>query len=301
MILVFGSINLDTLYRLPRLPAPGHTVIGATADVEPGGKGANQAVAAARDGAVVVFAGAVGHDPMAAAAIAGLTEAGVDLQRVARLDRATGLAAICVDPQGQNQIAVAAGANLLARADQVADADLGPGTTLVLQMETDPAENAALIRRARAQGSRIVVNLAPAGELAADALRAIDWLVVNEDEAEWLAHHLGTGPDATALHAALGCAVVRTLGGAGVEAASPGLTLRLPALAVTVRDSTGAGDCFVGVFAAVLDRGAAPESALHRASVAAGLSCSRLGSQRAMPGTAEIDAALFRLPVANSA
>ena len=297
MILVFGSINLDTLYRLPRLPVPGSTVIGAMADVEPGGKGANQAVAAARDGATVAFAGAVGRDPMAEAALAGLIAAGVDLQRLVRTDRATGMAAICVDPQGQNQIAVAAGANLLARASQVADDALGPDTTVVLQMETDPAETASLIHRARAHGARIILNLAPAAELAMDALRAVDWLVVNEDEAEWLAKHLGTNAQAAALHDALGCGVVRTLGSQGVEAAWPGQTALLPALAVHVVDSTGAGDCFVGVFAAGLDRGADPVAALQRASVAAGLSCTRLGSQSAMPAASETEAALPQLPL----
>ena len=152
MILVFGSINLDLIYALDELPTPGRTVIGSTAEAQPGGKGANQAVAAARDGASVALAGAVGHDAVAEAATAGLLAAGVDLSRVIRVDERTGTAAICVDRRGQNQIAVARGANAHARADQVDESDLGPGTTLVLQMEVDPAETAALIRRARLRG-----------------------------------------------------------------------------------------------------------------------------------------------------
>jgi ribokinase len=292
VILVFGSINLDTLFSLDVLPTPGRTVIGASSRTEPGGKGANQAVAAARDGAIVALAGAVGRDLAADAALAGLVAAGVDVSRVAHVEGETGLAAICVDKQGQNQIAVSSGANLAVRASQVADADLGPHTTLVLQMETDPAETASLIHRAHARGSRIILNLAPAAEIAGDALRRVDWLVVNQDEAAWLGEHVGAGADAVSLRAALGCGVIRTLGVQGVEASAAEATLRLDRYPVTAVDSTGAGDCFLGVFAAALDRGAALAEALRRANVAAALSCTRHGSQGSMPGVAEIDAAL---------
>jgi ribokinase len=292
MIVVFGSINLDMFYPLPRLPTPGQTVIGATVRMEPGGKGANQAVAAARDGATVKLAGAVGRDPAAQSALAGLITAGVDIGGLARVDQPTGMAAICVDPAGQNQIAVATGANLTAGAHQVADAELGPGTTLVLQMETDPAQNERLIRRARARGARIILNLAPAGALATDALSAVDWLVVNQDEAAWLGERLGAAPTAAALHRALGCGVLRTIGAQGLEAANPDVTLHCAALTVQAIDTTDAGDCFVGVFAAALDRGVALHHAVRRANVAAALSCTRAGSQGAMPDAAAIDAAL---------
>jgi ribokinase len=292
MILVFGSINLDTFYPLARLPVPGQTVIGPYARIEPGGKGANQAVAAARDGARVALAGAVGQDRIAEAALAGLVGAGVDISRVAYVpDMQTGKAAICVDPRGQNQIAVAAGANLAARADQVADADLGPDTTLLLQMETSPAENASLIRRGRARGARIILNLAPSGWIAQDALHALDWLVVNLDEAGWLGEHVGTAANAASLRAALGCGVVRTRGVQGFETAGEGGLLRSEAVKVDAVDTTGAGDCFLGVFAAALDRGEALPVALRRANVAAALSCTRPGGQGSMPIAGEIDAA----------
>ncbi|MBU6497442.1 MAG: ribokinase, partial [Rhodospirillales bacterium] len=185
MIVCFGSINLDLIFAVPRLPVAGQTVLGPTLHMEPGGKGANQAVAAARDGATVVFAGAVGRDALADDALGLLRAAGVDVSRVAAVDQATGAAAICVDPAGENLIAVASGANLAARAGQVEDALLGPQTTLLLQRETDPQETEVLIARARAAGCRIVLNLAPPGRLAAAALRALDVLVVNEDEAAW--------------------------------------------------------------------------------------------------------------------
>jgi ribokinase len=298
MVIVFGSVNLDVIHAVDELPRPGQTVNGRDVTIQPGGKGANQAAAAALDGATVGFAGAVGHDSAAETALAGLKTAGVDLSRVARTDVHTGMASICVDKAGQNQIAVGSGANLLARADQVADADLGPGTTLVLQMEVDPAQTAALIRRAR--GARIVLNLAPAGAIADDALRMVDWLVVNADEAAWLGEHLGVPPDAASLHTALGVGVVRTLGSEGIDAASTAGMVRVDALKLDVVDTTGAGDCFVGVFAGALEIGASVEGALRRANVAAGLSCLRKGSQRSFPSNVEISAALVikraRLP-----
>lgn len=259
--------------------------------VEPGGKGANQAVAAARDGARVAFAGAVGRDGFADDALRIMRESGVDLAAVVACDAPTGVASICVDGQGRNLIAVSSGANLLARQDQVAVSQLGPATTLLLQMEVDPAQTAALIHRARAAGARIVLNLAPAAELETAALRAIDVLVVNEEEAAWLAARLSTGADAASLHAALGYAVVTTLGGDGVAAASSAGTRRLEAERVEVIDTTAAGDCFTGVLAASLDRGLAFEEALRRANVAASVCCTRRGTQGSLPTAAEIDAA----------
>ena len=217
-VLVFGSVVADLVFALPALPAPGVTVLGPGYAALPGGKGANQAVAAALDGASAAFAGAVGADAMAEVALAGLRAAGVDLSRLATVAAPTACAAVCVDPAGRNQIAVGSGANLLARALQVEDAALGPATILLLQMEVPAAETAALIRRARARGARILLNLAPAAEIAAEALRALDLLVANEPEAAWLAARLGCTADAAGLHRALGIGVAVTLGEAGAEA-----------------------------------------------------------------------------------
>ncbi len=242
MIVVFGSINLDLIFPLPMLPGPGQTMLGPELRIEPGGKGANQAVAAALDGAEVAMAGAVGDDPFAAPALKGLGSAGVDLTRVASVAVATGAAAIAVDPEGRNQILVAAGANRLAKAAAVEEAALGPATTLLLQMECDPAETAALVRRARARGARIILNLAPPGPLPEDVLAALDYLVVNEDEAGWLAARIGAAEDAASLAAKLGTGVVRTLGAGGAEAARGGMQVRFPAQPVTVVDTTAAGE-----------------------------------------------------------
>lgn len=291
MIVVFGSINLDLIFALDHLPSPGETVLGPGTRLEPGGKGANQAVAAVRDGAAVMMVGCVGRDALADAALATLRADGVDLSRVSKADLATGCAAICTDAAGRNLIAVGSGANLLARADQVEDALLAPGTTLVLQRETDPQQIAALIRRARAAGARIVLNLAPAGPLEADALAALDVLIVNETEAEWLAAQHNTTPDAAGLHATLGIGVVRTLGEGGSEWAGGEGAGHLAAHPTEVVDTTAAGDCFTGVLAAALDRGMGMADAMARAGVAAGLCCSRAGSQNSLPTAPETDRA----------
>lgn len=292
MILAFGSINLDLIFPLPHLPAPGETVLGPAMTIEPGGKGANQAVAAARDGATVVFAGAVGADALAQDALRLMRATDMDISRVVTAAAATGCAAICVDPAGRNLIAVASGANLAARADQVEPALLGPATTVLLQMEVSRTETEALIHRARAAGSRIVINLAPAAPLDEAALRAVDVLVLNEGEAAFLAVDLGCPASAVALHARLGVTIVITLGEQGLEAALPGGPLRLPAHQVQAIDTTGAGDCFTGVLAAALDRGLDWPDALSRAQAAAALCCTRPGTQGSMPQAAETNAAL---------
>jgi ribokinase len=289
VILVFGSINLDIVFPLATLPAPGQTLLGPAARLEPGGKGANQACAAARDEARVVMAGAVGQDALATAALALLEDAKVDLSAVARVSATTGCAGICVDAAGQNQIAVGAGANLLARAAQVPDALLGPDTILLLQMEVDPGETAALIARARAAGCKILLNLAPAAPLPDAALRALDFLLVNEDEAAWLASQLGTTADAASLQQALGLGVLRTLGPDGAEAATGEGVLREPGIPVKVVDTTAAGDCFIGVLAASLDRGSSLAEAMRRANRAAALCCSRPGSQASLPWRTKTD------------
>jgi ribokinase len=291
-VLVFGSANADLVFAVPALPAPGTTVLGEGVRSFPGGKGANQAVAAARDGAAVAFAGCVGRDAFAGVATAALREAGVDLSRLAVVDQPTGCAAICVDPAGRNQIAVAPGANLAARAAQVEDAALHPGVILLLQMEVPAAEIAALIHRAKSRGARVVLNLAPPGELPAAALRALDLLVVNEHEAAVLAGRLGCAADAAGLRAALATDVAVTGGAAGAEAATAGGRITVPAFPVTPLDTTGAGDCWCGVLVAGLDRGLAPEAAMRRAAAAAAIACTRPGAAAAMPTAAETEALL---------
>jgi ribokinase len=290
MIIVFGSINLDVIFALAKIPTSGETLLSSAVTLAPGGKGGNQAVAAARDGAVVKMAGAVGRDALAAGALVGLRDAGVDISRVIEVAATTGCAAIFVAPTGDNAIGVGSGANLLARAAQVENSLLSPETTLLLQMEVPARETEDIIRRARARGARIILNLAPAAPLAREALALVDLLVVNEAEAAWLGGHLGCAPGA--LHQALGVDVVRTLGAAGAVFSGQAGTINVPAHPVAVVDTTAAGDAFTGVLAAALDRGLPIAAALRRASVAAGLTCTRHGTQNSLPTRAETDAAV---------
>ena len=291
MVIVFGSINLDLIFNVPAIPRPGETVLGPSTRIEPGGKGANQAVAAARDGAVVAMVGAVGLDALGDGALRLLREAAVNLDRVRVVEATTGCAAIVVDSDGNNAIAVGSGANLLAQASQIDPAWLGPDATVVLQMEVPTAETAALIAKARAARSRIVLNLAPAAMLPEDALRALDVLVVNETEAAWLAEYLQCAATAQSLHNRLdGVAVVLTRGAEGAEIASHTGSWQQPAEPVAAIDTTAAGDCFVGVLAHRLDRGETLPAAVRRASIAAAICCTRPGSQGSLPAQAETDA-----------
>lgn len=287
MILVFGSINLDLVLPVPALPAPGETVLGPGFTMQPGGKGANQALAAARDGASVVLAGCVGRDVFATAALALLRAAHVDVSRVAETTSPTGLATIAVDPEGRNLIVVASGANARAAAAQVEDALLTPATTLLLQREVAPVESALLALRAKQRGCRIVLNIAPAGPFPEEALAVVDVLVANAVEAAAIG--AASAGDLTARH---GFATVITRGEAGVEVATRAETFTLPARAVAVRDTTAAGDTFTGVLAAALDRGLSLREAATRANAAAALACTRAGSQTSIPLGAETDALL---------
>ena len=290
MILMFGSINIDLLVPVPALPHPGETVLGGDYRLLPGGKGANQALAARRAGSMVRMTGAVGPDAFAGAALDLLRRDGVDLRLVRQVERPTGLAAIMVDQDGQNLIAVASGANAAATAEIVADDMFGPETIVLCQMEVPPAENAALIRRATRRGARAILNLAPALPIEPSLLDDLDVLVANEAEAATL------GDDPAAIARRLRQAFVVTRGAAGATAFhAAGGRVDIPALAVEAIDTTGAGDTFVGVLAAGLDQGLALKPALHRASAAAGLTCLAQGAQTAMPDAAAIDAAVARL------
>ncbi|MFN6955872.1 MAG: PfkB family carbohydrate kinase, partial [Acetobacteraceae bacterium] len=199
-----------------------------------------------------------------------------------------GCAAICVDPAGRNQIAVASGANLSVRAAQVPDAALR-GATLLLQMEVPRTETEAIIARARRLGARVLLNLAPAAELSREALAALDLLILNEGEASWIGARVGAAGDAASLSAALGCGVAVTLGERGAEAAGPFGRTGAPAFRVAAVDTTGAGDCWCGVLAASLDRGAPIAEAMRRAAAAAAISVTREGAAPSYPSAAETE------------
>ncbi len=301
MILSFGAINLDLIAAVERLPKPGETVLGPSYRTLPGGKGANQALAARRAGAEARFVGCVGRDSFAAPALAELVAAGVGLDHLVRHEEApTGCELICVDPKGENQIAVALGANAQLTQDAVPDALLGPDTVLLLQREVRAEESWVLARRASSRGAKVLLNLAPMGPVPADILAALDWLIVNEVEAAELARALGIADGgAEALAASFGIGVVLTEGARGIAAAKGAARWRVPALPIVPVDTTGAGDAAVGAFAAALDRRLDPDEALRWASVAGALACLTAGAQSSLPSEREILQALPRLaPVA---
>ncbi|NLH79331.1 MAG: ribokinase [Phyllobacteriaceae bacterium] len=300
MIVVFGSLNADFVFECETAPREGETVRADAFRLESGGKGANQAAAAARDGAEVAMIGAVGRDATGDGLLAALRDAGVDVSAVARADAPTGCAGITVDRSGANRILVCGGANDAARADMIPEDLLRRASHLVLQMEVPVDEIVAAIARARSAGVRVVLNLAPARPIPLEALRACDLLVVNESEAAALAARSGDGATAAspaadtavALRDALGIDVVRTLGADGLEAAVAASTVRLAARRIVAVDTTAAGDCFVGVLVAALDRGADVAAALERATAAAALACTQRGCQSSLPSRTATDAFL---------
>lgn len=299
MLHVLGSINIDLVATVDRLPHPGETVPGVDFRVLPGGKGANQALAAARAGAPVAMAGAVGDDAFAAPALAGLAAAGVDLSRVRRVAAPTGTAIILVDRAGENVIAVVAGANAAVGATDADALALGPGDVLLMQLEIPRTTVERAARRARQLGATVVLNAAPADAGALAFLEAVDVLVTNESECLALAAGAGlpatdAGAACAALAGACGLDVVTTLGDAGVVGVAGGRDLRAPALGVDVVDTVGAGDAFCGYLAAALEAGRrVDEDSLTRAGAAASLACTRPGAQAALPDAAAVERARF--------
>lgn len=288
MIVTFGSINVDLIYLVNEIPQAGQTVLARGSQTAAGGKGANQALAAARDGANVVMVGSVGDDAMAPIALQNL-QSEVDIRRVVRSKEPTGSAAIIIDADGRNMIAVAAGANLIAQSNGVEDELLRNASYVLMQMENDVVQIENLIRRVSNHPAKSILNLAPAYRLDRDLLSLVDIVIVNEDEAEALSDWLGCEPTARSLSESLDTGVLRTMGGEGAEAFIDGENVRVPALRVDAVDTTAAGDCFVGVLASALDRGLSFDAAMRRAAKAAAIACSRRGSQSSIPHSDETD------------
>lgn len=301
MILVFGSLNMDLVLRVPALPRPGETVLCDDYVAVPGGKGNNQAVAAARAGAEVMMVGCVGEDEFGRRLLDNLRANGVGTTAVRTSDRPTGVAYICVDTHGENCIVVASGANLDARATAVPESMLGLGAaTVLLQMEVPLEETWALIRHAHEDGARIVLNVAPAQTVPRTLLTQVDVLVVNQIEAVPTARALGlraTDPPDLALALAraghLTCIV--TLGHEGAVAARGDELWTVQGMELRPVDTTGAGDAFTGILAACLDADRPLPDALHRAAVGAGLTCLGLGAQQSLPTAAAIEKNLSRV------
>ncbi len=295
-VLVVGSVNVDLTVVAEHLPRPGHTVSGGVLHRGHGGKGGNQATAAARAGSAVRFVGAVGHDADGDAVVAALTAEGIDVAGVARVDAPTGTALICVDAAGENQIAVAPGANGRITAEGV---DPTGAAVVVAQLEVPVPVVGDVFARARAAGARTVLNAAPVHPGREDAIRGllevVDVLVVNEHELDALAPGEGAVVERAAAlgrSAPAACAVLVSRGAAGVAWVPPdGPAVELTGHVVDAVDTVGAGDALCGALAAGLALGLDDVTAVTRANAAGALAATRPGA-RSSPTAAEVDALL---------
>jgi ribokinase len=279
-IIVVGSVNLDLSASVARLPEPGETITGATLSRFPGGKGANQALAARRLGADVRLVACVGEDAAADEALALLRESGVDLSYLQVLpDKPTGIALICVAPSGENQIVVAPGANAAMGAAAV---NLGSADALICQLEV-PGE--AIAMAASAFDGFFCANLAPAKEIDVTVLQRADLVIVNETEAAWYGDTL----------AACAGLVATTYGARGASLRKQG-ELIAEAMPPDVRavDTVGSGDAFTAALTVALVEGQEPAAALQFACAAGAAAATRAGAQPSLPMRTEVEALLSR-------
>ncbi|WP_260961845.1 ribokinase [Pseudomonas citri] len=297
-VVVIGSLNMDLVTRAPRLPRGGETLIGQSFSTIPGGKGANQAVAAARLGAQVSMVGCVGSDAYGQQLREGLLAEGIDCQAVGVVDGSSGVALIVVDDNSQNAIVIVAGANGALSPDVLdnADAVLQGADVIICQLEVPDITVGHALKRARELGKIVILNPAPASHaLPAEWYAWIDYLVPNESEAAVLS---GVAVDslqtaaaaATQLMSAGVGKVIVTLGAQGLMFANGASCEHFPAPQVKALDTTAAGDTFVGGFAAALAAGKNEVEAIRFGQVAAALSVTRAGAQPSIPTLQEVQA-----------
>jgi ribokinase len=299
LITVVGSINLDLIATVDRLPDAGETVRSSGFSTAPGGKGANQALAAARAGGKVRMIGAVGKDAFAAEALECLKDGKVQLSGVREAAAVTGNALIFVDARGENVIVVVPGANDTVLSGDLAKAHFAKGEVVLLQLEIPLATVEAALAAAAEAGATSVLNTAPFRSEAAKLLLLADYVVSNETEFDLYAEALKlSGRDRPARMRAFvehtGRTIIVTLGSEGVVAASPQGGLAVPALKITPVDTVGAGDTFCGYLGAGLDASLPLEQALARAAAAGSLACLKPGAQPAIPHGKEVDEALAK-------
>ncbi len=308
-ILVVGSLNMDQIVHVPRIPTLGETLLGAgSLKLVPGGKGANQAVAMARLGAPVAMAGRVGRDPFGEQLLNSLRADSVDTDLVViDQEEATGVAFIFLTPNGDNAIVIASGANMRVGKYQAEIASISEAISqaqaLVLQLEIPLETVKTLIATAHNAGIPVVLNLAPAQLLPRETLKQLKVLIVNETEASLLSgQRIDNLEDAhivaTALHESGIPTVIITLGAQGAilitdDAAGSARSIYEAAPRVQVVDTTAAGDCFVGALTVALTEGQPPEDALRFAVYASALKVTKFGAQSGLPTREEVDAAYY--------
>lgn len=288
MITVVGSLNLDLVAVVDHLPLAGETVVAASYRRNHGGKGANQAVAAARLGSDVAFVGCVGSDQVGTELVASLVDEGIDVSGVRSLPGVSGMAMITIDQHGENSIVVGSGANTGVVIDDRA-ADLIAGASSVLTQLEIPMPT--VLDAVRVATGTTIVNAAPAVPLPAKLLAATDVLIVNEVELVAVA---GSSDPRAARDLGVGT-VVMTLGERGAQVVTAGDVAHVRAPEVSVRDTTGAGDTFCGAFAVALDRGDNVFDATARAVVAGSMATTRIGAREAMPTRNQLDEKIARI------
>ncbi len=299
-VVVIGSSNTDMVIKLDRIPRPGETILGGEFVVAAGGKGANQAVGAARAGGQVTFIARVGTDMFGQQAVAGFVQHGIDVSHIVHDPNSpSGVALIFVAKDGQNSIAVAGGANAkLSPADVTAAASaLDGASALVMQLETPLETVEAAAELAAARGIPVILNPAPAQPLSDQLLRRVSILTPNETEAELLTgiavtDESSAGKAAAALRARGVPTVIITLGAQGALLADASGVERIPGFTVVAVDTTAAGDIFNGALAVALGEGRPLPAAVRLANAAAALSVTRLGAQPSAPSRPEIDGLL---------
>lgn len=303
MIIVFGSITMDIFMSVPHLPRTGETVIAPAYEMSPGGKGANQALAAARSGAKVAMIGRVGNDGLGARVLNNLRRAGVMTSGIAQSEQDTGCAVIARDNDGENQILLALGANADVVHDQIPNDILSKRNFVMMQNEILPEENWKIIDRAHALGATTMLNLAPAIFIPEGTLKKLDYLVVNQIEARQIAAKMNIdvedheGQIAMALSKMGNLICIITMGARGSFAVTPtGDEIHVPALKLeNFVDKTGAGDAYCGTLAAALHAGLPLVEAMKRAAVAGSLTCTNKGAQTSFPYLGDIEEALPQL------
>ncbi len=296
-IVVTGSLNMDLVARAPRIPRPGETIIGGDFCTVPGGKGANQAVAAARLGAQVSMIGQVGRDAFAQALLDNLAAAGVDHSFVAQdPDAATGVALIVVDDAGENSIVVAPGANMRLSPTDVDEAEsvVAAADALLLQLESPLETVTRAAEVARAHGVTVVLNPAPARSLPDELLALVDVLIPNETETALLTglpvrDRAEAETAAAALHELGVGTMILTLGERGALLSREQGSEHFAAFEVTPVDTTAAGDAFVGGFAVALTEGRTLSEAVRWGNAAGALATTKLGAQPSMPTRQDLE------------
>ncbi|VVP89151.1 Ribokinase [Pseudomonas fluorescens] len=297
-VVVIGSLNMDLVTRAPRLPRGGETLIGQSFATVSGGKGANQAVAAARLGTQVSMVGCVGDDAYGQALRGALLAEGIDCQAVSTVDGSSGVALIVVDDNSQNAIVIVAGANgaLTPALIGCVDAVLQSADVIICQLEVPDATVGHALQRGRELGKTVILNPAPASRpLPADWYANIDYLIPNESEASALTglpvDSRQSAQDAASRLIEMGAGkVIITLGAEGSLFADGQRFEHFPASAVKAVDTTAAGDTFVGGFAAALAGGKSEAEAIRFGQVAAALSVTRAGAQPSIPTLSEVQA-----------